>query len=541
MITKLDRILHYHKETRHSFNAFARSPGYLDWESQPDPFRRYDGASLIELDHIPPDEGPSYDDAFTGGSIRPLPLNRHNLSRLFYDSLALSAWKEAGPTRWALRVNPSSGNLHPTEGYLICGPVDGLCEIPLVCHNAPREHALEVRAEFPSATWGDMSASLPKEAILVGLTSIHWREAWKYGERAYRYCQLDVGHAIAALAVAASGMGWRATLLDGLGSEQLADLLGIADPQGAEPEHPDCLLAIYPGSEELSYYALPDAITDTFTTLSWSGSPNQLSSDHREWEIIDNVAEAARKPPTEGSYERSPRQAVEIAACQGTLPLRKILHQRRSAQAMDGRTAITKDGFFRILQRCLEGAAQTPFTTLPWQPSVHMAIFVHRVTGLEPGLYCLVRDTGQEELLRAEMNPKFLWERVGGAPPDMRLYHLAAGDLRVLSRDLSCNQDIASDGCFSLAMIANFEEPLKRIGHWFYPRLYWECGMIGQTLYLEAEAAALRGTGIGCFFDDPVHDLLGLQTARFRSLYHFTVGKPVEDSRLTTLPPYPAK
>jgi nitroreductase len=90
-------------------------------------------------------------------------------------------------------------------------------------------------------------------------------------------------------------------------------------------------------------------------------------------------------------------------------------------------------------------------------------------------------------------------------------------------------------------MIADFEEPLTRLGPWFYPRLYWECGIIGQILYLEAEAAGLRGTGIGCFFDDPVHEVLGLKTERYRSLYHFTVGKPVEDSRLTTLPPYPAR
>ena len=62
--------------------------------------------------------------------------------------------------------------------------------------------------------------------------------------------------------------------------------------------------------------------------------------------------------------------------------------------------------------------------------------------------------------------------------------------------------------------------------------------MIGQMLYLGAEAAGLRGTGIGCFFDDPVHEALGLESERYQSLYHFTVGKPVEDTRLTTLPPY---
>ena len=63
--------------------------------------------------------------------------------------------------------------------------------------------------------------------------------------------------------------------------------------------------------------------------------------------------------------------------------------------------------------------------------------------------------------------------------------------------------------------------------------------MIGQVLYLEAEAAGIRSTGIGCFFDDPVHDLFGFKGRTFQSLYHFTVGGAVEDARLTTLPPYP--
>ena len=37
--------------------------------------------------------------------------------------MGLSAWKAYGGNRWALRCNPSSGNLHPTEGYLLLGPV----------------------------------------------------------------------------------------------------------------------------------------------------------------------------------------------------------------------------------------------------------------------------------------------------------------------------------------------------------------------------------------------------------------------------------
>ena len=136
------------------------------------------------------------------------------------------------------------------------------------------------------------------------------------------------------------------------------------------------------------------------------------------------------------------------------------------------------------------------------------------------------------------MKPEFTWEKPDGCPPELPLFRLAAGDLRGIARRISCGQEIAADGCFSLGMLAEFEGPLNEHGAWMYPRLFWECGMIGQVLYLEAEAAGVRGTGIGCFFDEGMHSLLGLRDRRFQSLYHFTVGGPVEDARLTTLAAY---
>jgi hypothetical protein len=102
---------------------------------------------------------------------------------------------------------------------------------------------------------------------------------------------------------------------------------------------------------------------------------------------------------------------------------------------------------------------------------------------------------------------------------------------------LACHQDIAADSAFSLGMLAEFEATLAG-GEWRYRELFWEAGVIGQVPYLEAEAAGLRGTGIGCYFDDTAHELLGLSDSRFQDLYHFTVGSPVEDTRLRTLPPY---
>ena len=167
-----------------------------------------------------------------------------------------------------------------------------------------------------------------------------------------------------------------------------------------------------------------------------------------------------------------------------------------------------------------------------------LAVLVHRVHDLPQGLYLLVRDPAQTDALQRALTATNGWQKPPGCPEQLPLYGLVEGDARAAARQTACHQDIASDGCFSLAMLAEYTQPLQRFGPWFYPRLYWEAGMIGQLLYLEAEAAGIRSTGIGCFFDDAMHELLGLEDRDFQDIYHFTVGGPVEDRRLITLPAY---
>jgi hypothetical protein len=179
-----------------------------------------------------------------------------------------------------------------------------------------------------------------------------------------------------------------------------------------------------------------------------------------------------------------------------------------------------------------------PWDAIPWAPAIHFGLFVHRVAGIEPGLYALARDPGKLGKLKACMHAHFAWEAPPGCPVDLPLYLLERGDARQVATQLSCRQDIAGEGAFSLGMIAEYRASLLAQGPSFYRCLFREAGAIGQVLYLEAEAAGVRATGIGCFFDDPVHQVFGLRELEFQSLYHFTVGGYVDDPRLTTLPPY---
>lgn len=567
-IDKIETVMRYHERTKHRFNRYADGPGQLDWANQPDPFRRYEGAPLVQLPLLGAREAPlspRYDELYRRGSVPSAPLTIRSLSRLLQYALAISAWKQAGATRWALRCNPSSGNLHPTEAYLLLDALPGLGDAPALYHYAPREHGLERRADCSVPLFTALLSEFPAQAFLVGLSSIHWREAWKYGERGFRYCQHDAGHAIGALRIAAATLGWSAWLLNDLADETIEDLLGLnraGDVAGAEREHPDAVLAVWP--TDLARDApsrvqremptrLDPALAQQLSRQGWHGAANRLSRDEPVcWEVIDAVAVAARKAAGEAPRVNA-LKALEApvierngrASTNGPVAGQIIL-QRRSLLACDGRTRLAAERFYRMLARVMPGVElpmsrrPMPWDLVPWDPTIHLGLFVHRVDGIEPGLYLLVRDPSRMDTLKGATHERFAWTPPPGCPAGLPLCLLEAGDVRRLATQVSCHQDIAGDGAFALAMIADYQQALFTQGAWFYRRLFWETGLIGQVLYLEAEAAGVRATGIGCFFDDPVHRVFGLEDFAFQSLYHFTVGGPVDDPRLTTLAPYGA-
>src|SRR6266704_2347236 len=113
----------------------------------PDPFRHSEGPPVLDLPADPPAPTVSTlqvlhaasgsTDAFDGPTL---------LSQLLFHSAAISASKLVPSTgyRYALRVNPSSGNLHPTEFHF---RTRGLKQWPDgLYHYRPSAHMAEQRA-----------------------------------------------------------------------------------------------------------------------------------------------------------------------------------------------------------------------------------------------------------------------------------------------------------------------------------------------------------------------------------------------------------
>ena len=94
---KLEAVYLYHDRTKHHVGRYARALGYMDWASQPNPFRRFESAQLIPLPLPRIEAEPTYD-AILAAAPTPARIGIETISNLFFFSLALSAWKAGDGT-----------------------------------------------------------------------------------------------------------------------------------------------------------------------------------------------------------------------------------------------------------------------------------------------------------------------------------------------------------------------------------------------------------------------------------------------------------
>jgi SagB-type dehydrogenase family enzyme len=486
-----ERLFAYHEATKHSYASVRAVRHTLDWANMPEPFRHYEDTPVVDLPADPPPPLTPALDVLLGAQPPADPKQSTGvfLSRLFFYSCSISATKLVRSTgyRYSLRVNPSSGNLHPTEFHFatrgLAGWEDGLY------HYRPSAHMAELRA---TGDWTDRLTRSSAPLVLV-LTSIAWREAWKYRSRAYRYCLLDAGHAWQSVALAARALGSRAEACGHFADQQVAEALGVSD------EWPLLLIEIdHPASP------LPGGPARWF-----GGRPNRLSEEQIEYPLIEAIhassALDAGDPPVQPAAPAPSRPGPIAlpAPVSASRPFGETVRQRRSAlDFQGGDRTIT----FAQLATLLAAGFQ-PFHADFGEGLVCAYLYVHRVAGLDPGLYRHDAPSGTLELLR---------------PGDQRLWAAA----------LSLGQDLAANSCVTFSLAADLPRAAALHGNRGYRYAHFEAGAIGHRFYLAAEAMGLQSTGIGAFYDDDVHAYLGLRPGEGQVVYHFACGYAVPDDRL---------
>jgi len=148
------------------------------------------------------------------------------------DAVSQLLWAAQGITGpEGLRTAPSAGALYPLEVYLIAGAVSGLAAG--IHHYDPQRHRIvpTVLEDVRAAT---LKAALEQRwiadapAILV-LAAVQERTARKYGARAARYVQMEVGHAAQNVYLQAAALGLGTCMVGAFHDEQLKEILQLPD------------------------------------------------------------------------------------------------------------------------------------------------------------------------------------------------------------------------------------------------------------------------------------------------------------------------
>lgn len=451
----MDSWRDYHECTKHTPEGLRRASPVLDWANMPDLFRDYEGVPVLDLPADPPEPGIEIADG------------PERLSQLFFYSAANSAAKQtATGRRYALRVNPSSGNLHPTEFHFISG---GLANWPDgVYHYRASAHMAEQRA-----------TAIVEPGLQFVLTSVAWREAWKYGDRAYRYCLLDAGHAAESLRLCAEVCGYTAEVNAGFEDAAVADVLHLPDDE-------------WP-LVQVNVNAPPGGIRWQ-TRERPSGTPGQLSHNPLRSDGIEAIHRLTSAPSPIPWPWATPVRPLRFPE---GMSFGKAARTRRSA--LD----------FRGGEESLSTSQLGTLLAVASSNLITLYLYIHRVGGIAPGVYRYDAQAGQ-------------------------LHPIRSGDQRVAIAGLSLRQDLAGNACLALSMAADLETATTRTyGDRGYRYAHFEAGAIGQRLYLAATALGLGATGIGGFFDDATHGYLGIAPDQRQVVYHFAIGYPVPDTRLT--------
>ncbi len=486
----------YHEATKHTVESLRRAPHSLDWANMPDPFRHYEGVPMVDLPADPPaPEMPALEVLRGGSGFAPAGEGATFLSQLLFYSAAISASKRVLSTgyRYALRVNPSSGNLHPTEFHFRTRGVkewpDGLY------HYLPSTHIAEQRA------LGDveMKSGGSSAPLVFVLTTITWREAWKYGDRAYRYCLHDIGHAWQALSLAAQAIGCGSSAIGDFPDDEVAQACRLPDD-----EVPMLLVELRDGS-------IPVLESNACETIWYGGRANQLSAEKAAHAWIDRIHDAT-KVCTLTQRENVVTEPLLIGCGEIKLPppatsrrtFAETARRRRSAlDFVGGSQSISLTQLSAILaaasQRLIADFARTSF--------VQLYLYAHRVEGLKPGVYRYWSASAELELIKH-------------------------GDQRVVAAELSLGQKLAGNACVAFSMVGDLERAVCAHGDRGYRYVHFEAGAIGHRVYLAAEALGLGATGIGAFYDVEVHRYLRLPPQQ-QVVYHFAIGYPVPDARLS--------
>lgn len=196
----------YHNMTKHSYNSVRTNPNRLSWEDQPSTYKNY------------PD---SY-------KKQKLDLDKEE-DDFLYHIAGLTAKKSYPGGEYYLRINPSAGALYPNELYFQARGVDGIADG--IYHYEVSSSSLALLQSISNDLGLEpyLGYHTAMKGYLFLVSALYYRSAWKYKDRAFRYCLLDAGHLLGSVEMAALLKPHAVQMVYSLKREALNRMFGFED------------------------------------------------------------------------------------------------------------------------------------------------------------------------------------------------------------------------------------------------------------------------------------------------------------------------
>jgi SagB-type dehydrogenase family enzyme len=474
-------IRRYHEASKHSPESVRTAGRELDWANKPYPYKDYrTGLRPVGLPMEKTSLGVSALDATAGlGPATSRALDRALVGHLLNYGAGVIRKRPVSETQaMYFRTYASAGGLYPVEVYAVAGDLPGLGAG--LYHYHPRRHELvTLREGDHRGTLAEATAREPAVAVaplVLALTGIPWRTAWKYGPRGFRHLYWDAGMILANLLALCSAAGLPARVVAGFDDGAVEQLLGI---DGAQ-EVPLCLVAI--GSGAPVPPPLPaGTLSIPFRPLSADEVAYPETVAAQDSGRIEAGAVAAWRSRAHGTGPgSSPKPGSSLKPGSAPEPgdlLEAVIRRRGSARSFD-REPMPGTALATILDRATAGVPTD------WAAEgsrlVDPCLIANRVEGLDPGAYLY----------------------------DQAFTLLAEGDFARLAAYLCLEQRLGHDAAATHFLMVDLEGVLGALGERGYRAAELEAGIVGGRMYLAAEAFSLGASGL-TFYDADVTEFFG--------------------------------
>ena len=522
--------LDYHEATKHSEISLMTSRHYLDLEDRPLPFKIYTELSSypLPLDFAQPALNaitsiskiyPQTSMTLTGNAITTV-VDIKRVAEILFFSGGITREIKYPFSTFYMRAASATGALYPIELYIIC---QDLADLKAgVYHFGPADFGLtqlrkgDYRSEL--AAGGGDNLAIVTAPITIILTSIAWRNAWKYQARSYRHWFWDSGVIAANLLATTVSMGLRTRLITGFVDDNVSRLLCLEDQREAAIAMAAIGIGLSKDSLSKDDKQIPYLDIPKVRPLSKKGeidypeiwrlnnSSKLFSKEEvKEWKKKKKNNNIPLIPPADresSTVSQVLDRQIKLIKQDNNLPnvasLSEVILRRGSSRRF-ARSSVSFSILSTILHSSTIGIPLDIFKE-DGDSLIDIYLIANDIDGLTPGGYFFNRKSYHLEELKRNVSRK-------------------------MSGYLCLGQSLFSDASAVLFLMTDLQSVLRSWGNRGYRVSQFEAGIIAGKIYLAAYAHGIGASG-STFFDDAVTDFFSPHAISKSTMIAIGIGVP---------------